>query len=77
LPIPPTTSSFSLLSAAAPTVSTISIPLGYGAKGVLLGTIAATGVFVAGAAFSLREGIAELIHPSVTSSFAVAYVVLA
>ena len=34
-------------------------------------------MFVAGAAFSLREGIAELIHPSVTSSFAVAYVVLA
>ena len=27
--------------------------------------------------FSLREGIDELIHPSVTSSFAVAYVVLA
>jgi divalent metal cation (Fe/Co/Zn/Cd) transporter len=34
-------------------------------------------VFVADAAFSLREGIDELIHPSVTSSFAVAYVVLA
>ncbi len=34
-------------------------------------------MFVAGAAFSLREGIAELIHPSVTSSFALAYVVLA
>jgi hypothetical protein len=34
-------------------------------------------VFVAGAAFSLREGIAELIHPSATSSFAVAYAVLA
>jgi hypothetical protein len=34
-------------------------------------------VFIAGAAFSLREGITELIHPSVTSSFTVAYVVLA
>jgi divalent metal cation (Fe/Co/Zn/Cd) transporter len=34
-------------------------------------------VFVAGAAFSLREGITELIHPGVTSSFTVAYVVLA
>lgn len=34
-------------------------------------------MFVAGAAFSLRDGIEELIHPSVTSSFAVAYVVLA
>ncbi len=34
-------------------------------------------MFVAGAVFSLREGITELIHPSATSSFAVAYVVLA
>ena len=34
-------------------------------------------MFVIAAAFSLREGIDELIHPSVTSSFAVAYVVLA
>jgi divalent metal cation (Fe/Co/Zn/Cd) transporter len=30
----------------------------------------------AGAAFSLREGISDLIHPSATSSFTVAYVVL-
>jgi len=41
------------------------------------GRSAALGVFVAGAAFSLRDGIEELIHPSATSSFAVAYVVLA
>ena len=34
-------------------------------------------MFVVAAAFSLREGIDELIHPSATSSFAVAYVVLA
>ena len=34
-------------------------------------------MFVIAAAFSLREGIDELIHPSATSSFAVAYVVLA
>jgi divalent metal cation (Fe/Co/Zn/Cd) transporter len=34
-------------------------------------------VFVGGAAFSLREGIEELVHPSTTSSFLVAYVVLA
>jgi hypothetical protein len=33
-------------------------------------------VFAAGAAFSLRDGIDGLIHPSVTSSFVVAYVVL-
>jgi cation diffusion facilitator family transporter len=51
-------------------------PLGYGREAYFWALIAATGVFVAGAAFSLREGIAELIHPSVTSSFAVAYVVL-
>jgi cation diffusion facilitator family transporter len=52
-------------------------PLGYGQEAYFWALIAALGVFVAGAAFSLREGIAELIHPSVTSSFAVAYVVLA
>jgi len=52
-------------------------PLGYGREAYFWALIAALGVFVAGAAFSLREGIAELIHPSATSSFAVAYVVLA
>jgi len=52
-------------------------PLGYGREAYFWALIAATAVFVAGAAFSLREGIAELIHPSVTSSFTVAYVVLA
>jgi cation diffusion facilitator family transporter len=52
-------------------------PLGYGREAYFWALIAALGVFVAGAAFSLREGIAELIHPGVTSSFAVAYVVLA
>ena len=52
-------------------------PLGYGREAYFWALIAALGVFVAGAAFSLREGIDELIHPTVTSSFAVAYVVLA
>lgn len=52
-------------------------PLGYGREAYFWALIAALGVFVAGAAFSLREGINELIHPGVTSSFAVAYVVLA
>jgi divalent metal cation (Fe/Co/Zn/Cd) transporter len=52
-------------------------PLGYGREAYFWALIAALGVFVAGAAFSLREGITELIHPGVTSSFAVAYVVLA
>jgi cation diffusion facilitator family transporter len=52
-------------------------PLGYGREAYFWALLAALGAFVAGAAFSLREGIEELIHPSATSSFAVAYVVLA
>jgi cation diffusion facilitator family transporter len=52
-------------------------PLGYGREAYFWSLFAALGVFLAGAAFSLREGIDELLHPSVTSSFAVAYVVLA
>ncbi len=52
-------------------------PLGYGREAYFWALLAALGVFVAGAAFSLREGIEELIRPSATSSFAVAYVVLA
>jgi cation diffusion facilitator family transporter len=52
-------------------------PLGYGREAYFWSLIAALGVFVIAAAFSLREGIDELIHPSATSSFAVAYIVLA
>ena len=52
-------------------------PLGYGREAYFWALIAALGVFVAGAAFSLREGIDELVHPTVTSSFVVAYIVLA
>jgi len=52
-------------------------PLGYGREAYFWALIAALGVFVTAAVFSLREGIDELIHPSATSSFAVAYVVLA
>jgi cation diffusion facilitator family transporter len=52
-------------------------PLGHGREAYFWALIAALGVFVVGAAFSLRDGIEELIHPSATSSFAVAYVVLA
>ena len=52
-------------------------PLGYGREAYFWALIAALGVFIAGAAFSLRDGIAELLHPGVTSSFTVAYVVLA
>ena len=51
--------------------------MGYGREAYFWAVIAALGVFVAGAAFSLREGIAELIRPGATSSFTVAYVVLA
>jgi cation diffusion facilitator family transporter len=52
-------------------------PLGYGREAYFWALVAAFTAFVAGAVFSLRDGIDELIHPSVTSSFAVAYVVLA
>jgi cation diffusion facilitator family transporter len=52
-------------------------PLGYGREVYFWTLLVALGVLVAGAVFSLREGIEELIHPSVTSRFAVAYVVLA
>jgi len=51
-------------------------PLGYGREAYFWALIAALGVFVTAAAFSLREGITELIHPSTSSSFAVAYIVL-
>jgi len=51
--------------------------LGYGREAYFWALPAGFGVFIGGAVFSLREGIDELIHPGVTSSFAVAYVVLA
>jgi cation diffusion facilitator family transporter len=52
-------------------------PLGHGREAYFWALIAACGAFVAGAAFSFRDGINALIHPSATSSFAVAYAVLA
>jgi cation diffusion facilitator family transporter len=52
-------------------------PLGYGREAYFWALIAACAAFVAGAAFSLRDGINELIHPGSTSSFGVAYAVLA
>ena len=51
--------------------------LGYGREAFFWALLAALGVLVAGVAFYLRTGIEELIHPGATSSFAVAYVVLA
>ena len=52
-------------------------PFGYGREAYFWALIAALGVFIAAAAFSLRQGITDLIHPSATSSFLLAYVVLA
>jgi len=51
--------------------------LGYGREAYFWALLAGLGVFFGGAVFSLREGIDELIHPSASSSFAAAYVVLA
>jgi cation diffusion facilitator family transporter len=51
-------------------------PLGYGREAYFWALIAALGVFIAAAAFSLRQGITDLIHPGVTSAFLVAYIVL-
>jgi cation diffusion facilitator family transporter len=52
-------------------------PLGHGRAAYFWALIAALGVFVTGALLSIREGILELLHPSETTSFLVAYVVLA
>lgn len=52
-------------------------PFGYGREAYFWALLAALGAFLAGAAFSLREGIASLLHPAATSSFLLAYVVLA
>ncbi|HMK99475.1 MAG TPA: cation transporter [Acidimicrobiales bacterium] len=49
--------------------------LGYEREAYFWALLAGLGVFAGGAVFSLREGIEELIHPGVTSSFTVAYVV--
>lgn len=52
-------------------------PLGYGRESYFWALIASVGVFVAGAFFSIREGVAELIEPTKATLFLVAYVVLA
>jgi len=75
-PIPPTICACSSLSDAAPDLPTIGIRWDR-REAYFWALIAACGAFVAGAAFSLRDGINQLIHPSATSSFAVAYVVIA
>src|SRR5215831_4738541 len=52
-------------------------PLGHGRAAYFWALIAALGVFVTGALLSIREGVLELLHPDETTSFTVAYVVLA
>jgi len=52
-------------------------PLGHGRAAYFWALIAALGVFVTGALLSIRQGVLELLHPAETTSFLVAYVVLA
>jgi len=52
-------------------------PLGHGRAAYFWALIAALGVFVTGALLSIREGVLELLHPTESTSFTVAYVVLA
>ena len=52
-------------------------PFGHGREAYFWALIASVVVFVAGAVFSAREGISELVRPVEASSFVVAYVVLA
>jgi len=52
-------------------------PFGHGREAYFWALIASIGVFMAGAVFSLREGIAEIVHPSGTTGFVVVYAVLA
>jgi cation diffusion facilitator family transporter len=54
----------------------VRYPLGYGREAYFWALLASIVVFVAGAVFSFREGIAELLHPVPLDSFTVVYVVL-
>jgi cation diffusion facilitator family transporter len=51
-------------------------PFGYGREAYFWALLASVVVFVAGAVFSFREGIAELLHPVPLDSFTVVYIVL-
>jgi len=51
-------------------------PLGHGRAAYFWALIASLGVFVTGALLSIREGVAELLHPGTSASPTVAYVVL-
>jgi len=52
-------------------------PLGHGRAAYFWALIAALGVFVTGALLSIREGVLELLHPAESTSFLLAYIVLA
>jgi cation diffusion facilitator family transporter len=52
-------------------------PLGHGRAAYFWALIAALGVFVTGALLSIRQGVLELFHHDESTSFTVAYVVLA
>jgi cation diffusion facilitator family transporter len=52
-------------------------PFGYGRDAYFWALIASVGVFVAGAVFSLREGVDSLLHQVDATSFGVAYGILA
>ena len=52
-------------------------PLGYGREAYVWSLLAALGLFVAGAAFSVTHGVQELLHPSPATDFVVGYIVLA
>src|SRR5436305_1357845 len=51
-------------------------PFGHGREAYFWGLIAAVAVFVGGGLLSVREGVAELLHPTEATSFAAGYVVL-
>lgn len=60
----------------APASAMTTIPSGSGERPTSGRWSPPWAAFIAGAAFSLREGISELVHPTTTSSFMVAYLVL-
>jgi cation diffusion facilitator family transporter len=62
------------LSAEQPTPDR---PFGHGQERFLWTLMAAVGMFLAGAAFAVGYGIYQLLHPSESGSYLVAYVVLA
>jgi cation diffusion facilitator family transporter len=51
-------------------------PFGHGREAYFWGLIAAVAVFVGGGLLSVREGVAELLHPTPATSFAAGYAVL-